>query len=200
MPQSSVLIYGINIAGLYLCDADSDVVTNARTWTRAAFESLSFSDLDHPALAKVSCKFRYPLTGCQKDSVMPGNSASFYKITGTAAPFTETLMFSGVVERVLFPDESAVVLDITSSEAIWTKSIPRQFSTMCGYTNTSQCPYALTCAKSFAACTSNAKTSIFGGFRFILPPGSKITFREYGDVAGGGGDGGGGGGPVIIPV
>lgn len=198
MPASSVLVYGINAAGLYLCDADSDIVTNSRTWKSAVFESLQFDDIDHPALARVSCKFRFQLTGLQRESLMPGNAAYLYKITGTSSPFTETLMFSGVIERSLFPDEGAVVLDITSNEAVWTRNIPRQFSTTCGYTNTSQCPYALTCAKSFAACTSNAKTAIFGGFRFILPQGSKVTFREYGTVASGGEESGRT--QVIIPV
>ena len=63
---------------------------------------------------------------------------------------------------------------------IWALPIPDPISALCRYRSTDQCPYVGQCLGSYAACTANAKTDIFGGWRFIPVTGTRVEFRDGG--------------------
>lgn len=112
----------------------------------------------------------------QASNTLMFTAASVWRITGDSQPYAATLQFSGAVERAVIGAELAITLDIgTAGMTSW--QVPR-YGPLCRYRSTSQCPYALTCAKSWAACTANAKQNIFGGYRWIPPIGFRLIWRE----------------------
>lgn len=105
--------------------------------------------------------------------------------TGPSTAFDAVLWFDGAVEMVN-PRAEYAWFQLGPLYTAWGVVVPDPISAMCTYRSASQCAYATTCAKTYDACTSNANTAHFGGFRFMFPSGTRIEFRDSGVTIGGG--------------
>jgi hypothetical protein len=97
--------------------------------------------------------------------------------TGPTVPLASVLHFVGAVESVSVEDDWAA-LRLGPPAQPWALLVPPITTAWCRYQSTVQCPYVEDCAKTWVACQGNAKTDIFGGFRFLVPAGTVLTFRD----------------------
>lgn len=97
--------------------------------------------------------------------------------TDPATPWVAETIFTGRVECAI-PKEGWIALRCGPRMADWAAQAPPVFSPLCRYVATSQCAFVGTCNRTYAACTANAQTPIFGGFRFLPTDGTVIEFRD----------------------
>lgn len=97
---------------------------------------------------------------------------------GPAYTLTAALMLSGSVERTGYVEAAMVEVQAGPSIISVLRSSPPRVGPTCWYTQTSQCTYALTCAKTRAACSANSKLADFGGCLVLLVAGTVIEFRD----------------------
>lgn len=93
--------------------------------------------------------------------------------------------FDGSVESVTVGDGYAS-FQCGPLVTLWGLVVPDPVAGMCRYRSTAQCPYVASCLRSYAACTANSKTDIFGGWRFLPPTGTRVEFRDGGATLQGG--------------
>ncbi|MBI4916880.1 MAG: hypothetical protein HY825_13615 [Acidobacteria bacterium] len=97
--------------------------------------------------------------------------------TAPATAWVAETMFTGRVEAA-WPKEGWVALRCGPRMADWAAQAPPAFSPLCRYVNATQCSFVTSCNRTYAACTANAQTAIFGGFRFLPVDGTVIEFRD----------------------
>lgn len=174
-----MLFWGLQLSGFRYVKADQDVTAGGYTWAARVMPTLSFSALSSPqaGLARLAIVDEgSELLNLLQSGKLISSSATLWRLEGNSLPLNATLLFSGQVERAVISGPVTLFLDIgPHSLASW--KVPR-YGPLCRYRSTTQCPYALTCAKSFAACQANNKTEIFGGFRYLPPAGFRVIWRE----------------------
>jgi hypothetical protein len=169
----------VRIGNWYGVLAGEAISDGTNTWQPFTDRSFDFLDLDDPALASVRMELQpvpAPILQLWQIGKLIGTAAELWRIDGDPATFTK--IWSGQVLRASIGNEQSLVLELGPSPAQFGAAIPRQFGPLCRYRYTSECPFALTCAKSWAACTANAQTANFGGFRWIPPAGTRLVIRE----------------------
>lgn len=89
-----------------------------------------------------------------------------------------TLLLDGTAERAGADEMGLVALEVGPNFAFWAGVSPPAIGTTCWYNSTALCDYALSCAKTVAACTANSQLAKFGGIQHLLLPGTTIEFRD----------------------
>jgi len=88
----------------------------------------------------------------------------------------------GAVEGVDQVEPGSISLNVGPNIPLYGIVVPPPFSARCQYQRTSQCPFADTCAKTWAACAANGKQSIFFGQTHLVPDGFRLEFQDVSET------------------
>lgn len=174
-------LWGVKLANLPYVIGPDAVTEGSTTWQPFSCPYFEFADLDDPALASVRVEARpvpSDLSLLVQLGRLVGSRAELWRLEDSGGGFTATKVWTGAILRSSIGKQNNLVMELGPQLAAFAATIPRQFGPLCRYMSTSECSYALTCAKSWAACTANGQNAIFGGFRWIPPAGTRIVIRE----------------------
>lgn len=176
-----VAVWGLKLAGVAWVIGPDQIVAGGATWTPLSCPYVSFADLDDPALASIRLEIRpVPADISLRMQLRRfiGETAALWRLEDSGGGFSATQVWNGTILRASVGKQDNLVLELGPALSGFAATIPRQFGPLCRYASTSECPYALTCAKSWAACQANGQQAIFGGFRWIPPSGTRLVIRE----------------------
>lgn len=173
--------WGVVLAAYRYTLAGESLSAGGFTWGTASIPYFDFADLDDPAMASARLELRpvpAELLLQARLNRLIGGTSELWRIEEVSGSLTATKLWSGVIIRASVGKQNNLVLECGPSLTAFAATVPRQFGPLCRYLSSAECSYAATCAKSWAACTSNGQTAIFGGFRWIPPAGTRIVIRE----------------------
>lgn len=164
----------------YTLSADN-ITAGGYTWNAVAIPYFEFHDLDDPASASVRLELRptpAELKLLAQLNRLVGNTSELWRLEDVSGVLLATRVWIGNILRASIGKQDNLVLECGPSLTAFAATVPRQFGPLCRYISSTECSFAATCAKTWAACTANGQTAIFGGFRWIPPAGTRIVIRE----------------------
>ena len=166
---------------LRYCTGGQNITAGGNTYTAKPM-TVELTEWDNPDVAEariVLADTASALARARRRGELDGAAVLVVALWSTdpATAFVAETIFTGRLEAA-WPKEGWIALRCGPPMADYAAQAPPVFSPLCRYVAASQCSFVTSCNRTYAACTANAQTAIFGGFRFLPTDGTVVEFRD----------------------